>query len=169
MTTAGNPSTETSAAVPNKVGRNEPCPCGSRKKYKRCCGFNEAPAASASTGLDVSGNPADAAAAAQSSGFDPSQLDPQWLAQMSQAFQKLPKGQMQKLQAIMQKAMSGKDVTREAEALEKSLPVELQGLLNSAPVPDLEALNANSTDSTDEGTEKKGSKFSKAWKKMFKK
>jgi len=22
----------------NKVGRNEPCPCGSGKKYKRCCG-----------------------------------------------------------------------------------------------------------------------------------
>ncbi|MDX1503354.1 MAG: SEC-C metal-binding domain-containing protein [Thermoanaerobaculia bacterium] len=25
-----------------KVGRNEPCPCGSGKKYKKCCG---APAA----------------------------------------------------------------------------------------------------------------------------
>ena len=23
-----------------KVGRNEPCPCGSEKKYKRCCGMN---------------------------------------------------------------------------------------------------------------------------------
>ncbi len=23
---------------PGKVGRNEPCPCGSGKKYKRCCG-----------------------------------------------------------------------------------------------------------------------------------
>lgn len=22
-----------------KVGRNDPCPCGSGKKYKRCCGF----------------------------------------------------------------------------------------------------------------------------------
>ena len=21
-----------------KIGRNEPCPCGSGKKYKRCCG-----------------------------------------------------------------------------------------------------------------------------------
>jgi uncharacterized protein YecA (UPF0149 family) len=21
-----------------KVGRNEPCPCGSGKKYKHCCG-----------------------------------------------------------------------------------------------------------------------------------
>jgi hypothetical protein len=23
---------------PGKVGRNDPCPCGSGKKYKRCCG-----------------------------------------------------------------------------------------------------------------------------------
>ena len=25
---------------PKKVGRNEPCPCGSGKKYKHCCGRN---------------------------------------------------------------------------------------------------------------------------------
>ena len=24
--------------APQKVGRNEPCPCGSGKKYKKCCG-----------------------------------------------------------------------------------------------------------------------------------
>ena len=24
-----------------KVGRNDPCPCGSGKKYKRCCGIND--------------------------------------------------------------------------------------------------------------------------------
>jgi len=24
--------------VSRKVGRNEPCPCGSGKKYKKCCG-----------------------------------------------------------------------------------------------------------------------------------
>ncbi|WP_345893530.1 SEC-C metal-binding domain-containing protein [Aeromonas sp. 5HA1] len=23
--------------APIKVGRNEPCPCGSGKKYKQCC------------------------------------------------------------------------------------------------------------------------------------
>jgi SWIM/SEC-C metal-binding protein len=23
--------------APKKVGRNEPCPCGSGKKYKKCC------------------------------------------------------------------------------------------------------------------------------------
>ncbi len=25
---------------PKKIGRNEPCPCGSGKKYKKCCGAN---------------------------------------------------------------------------------------------------------------------------------
>ena len=24
--------------VEQKIGRNEPCPCGSGKKYKKCCG-----------------------------------------------------------------------------------------------------------------------------------
>ena len=23
---------------PKKIGRNDPCPCGSGKKYKHCCG-----------------------------------------------------------------------------------------------------------------------------------
>ena len=26
--------------VVRKVGRNDPCPCGSGKKYKNCCGKN---------------------------------------------------------------------------------------------------------------------------------
>lgn len=27
-----------SRVSPGKVGRNDPCPCGSGKKYKKCCG-----------------------------------------------------------------------------------------------------------------------------------
>lgn len=27
--------------VDEKTGRNEPCPCGSGKKYKKCCGAKE--------------------------------------------------------------------------------------------------------------------------------
>jgi len=39
----GNGGTEPTRAAPvrkqaPKVGRNDPCPCGSGKKYKRCCG-----------------------------------------------------------------------------------------------------------------------------------
>ncbi|GIW73394.1 MAG: UPF0225 protein [Planctomycetota bacterium] len=29
-----------------KIGRNDPCPCGSGKKYKRCCGAVQAPSGS---------------------------------------------------------------------------------------------------------------------------
>jgi uncharacterized protein YecA (UPF0149 family) len=30
--------TPTMPVTRQKVGRNEPCPCGSGKKYKKCCG-----------------------------------------------------------------------------------------------------------------------------------
>jgi uncharacterized protein len=33
-----NQNVRTAATGRRKVGRNEPCPCGSGKKYKRCCG-----------------------------------------------------------------------------------------------------------------------------------
>jgi preprotein translocase subunit SecA len=32
------PATQTAKREGNKVGRNDPCPCGSGKKYKKCCG-----------------------------------------------------------------------------------------------------------------------------------
>ena len=32
---------KTEQAVSNKVGRNDPCPCGSGRKYKNCCGKNK--------------------------------------------------------------------------------------------------------------------------------
>ncbi len=28
-----------------KIGRNEPCPCGSGKKFKKCCGALDTPSA----------------------------------------------------------------------------------------------------------------------------
>ncbi len=30
----------TTVRKPKKIGRNDPCPCGSGKKYKKCCGAN---------------------------------------------------------------------------------------------------------------------------------
>ena len=30
--------TPETVTVDKKIGRNEPCPCGSGKKYKKCCG-----------------------------------------------------------------------------------------------------------------------------------
>ena len=109
------------------IGRNEPCPCGSKKKYKRCCGVNAAPKLSVP---QTQNYPA---------GYDPealkSQFDPQMMTQFSQMLGRLPKGQLQKLQGIMQKAMSGKDVTREAKEFEGGLPVELQTLLSGFQMP----------------------------------
>ncbi len=32
------PKVETYRRETPKIGRNEPCPCGSGKKYKKCCG-----------------------------------------------------------------------------------------------------------------------------------
>ncbi len=34
----GNVTTQTVVRAEPKVGRNDPCPCGSGKKYKKCCG-----------------------------------------------------------------------------------------------------------------------------------
>lgn len=36
------PTPQQMARKPPKVGRNEPCPCNSGKKFKRCCLFTEA-------------------------------------------------------------------------------------------------------------------------------
>jgi hypothetical protein len=130
-----------STATPEKqIGRNEPCPCGSGKKYKRCHGVGAAPLVTppknemALPGLGATGG-AGTPGLPGMGGFDPSQMDPQWMMQFSQALQRLPRGQMQRLQAIMQKAMSGKDITREAQEFEKTLPVELQSLMSSFKMP----------------------------------
>lgn len=119
---------------PDRPGRNEPCPCGSKKKYKRCCGIGAAPQ------LGTPKSPLSSLSAqnagALPGGIDPSQLDPQWMMQFSQALGRLPKGQMQRLQAIMQRAMAGKDVTRDAEDLERSLPPDFQALMQSFKLPE---------------------------------
>ena len=38
------PASERKPATSKKVGRNDPCPCGSGKKYKKCCGQNDSSA-----------------------------------------------------------------------------------------------------------------------------
>ena len=105
-----------------KMGRNEPCPCGSGKKFKRCCGVGAEPKI---TPPKASGG---------QSPMDPGlfgNLDPQMMTQVAQAVQRLPKGQMHRLQALMQKAMSGKDVSKEAAEFEQTLPLEFQNLMRT--------------------------------------
>ena len=36
----GAPPSSARSTPTSKVGRNDPCPCGSGKKYKKCCGVN---------------------------------------------------------------------------------------------------------------------------------
>ena len=36
--TSGDGSVSAPAQKKKKIGRNDPCPCGSGKKYKKCCG-----------------------------------------------------------------------------------------------------------------------------------
>ena len=38
---AAKPQVSNAPVRVTKVGRNDPCPCGSGKKYKRCCGLND--------------------------------------------------------------------------------------------------------------------------------
>ena len=118
------------------VGRNDPCPCKSGKKFKRCHGLEQvaewhgnvpAPAENQNAG----GAPAEAAPQ-----FDPSKMDLNWLAEFSSAIQRLPKGQMARLQSLMQKAMAGKDVARELEEFQRTLPVSVQELLKNSPALD---------------------------------
>jgi hypothetical protein len=112
-----------------EIGRNEPCPCGSGKKYKRCHGVGAAPKITLPR-QPVTGD-------ADISGGNPlANMDPQMMTQFSQALRRLPHGQMQRLQSIMQKAMSGKDVSREAAEFEKTLPPEFKKLMEGFHMPE---------------------------------
>ncbi|MCM2324810.1 MAG: SEC-C domain-containing protein [Oligoflexia bacterium] len=114
----------------SSVGRNEPCPCGSGKKYKRCHGINAAPK------LTLPSAPAGGGAAGGENPYEAlSNLDPQTMAQFAQVMQRLPRGQLQRLQGLMQKAMAGKDVTREAQEFERSLPPDFMELVKGMNLP----------------------------------
>ncbi len=124
------------------IGRNEPCSCKSGKKYKRCCGVNAAPKLSVRAQPDPNhDNPLEG-------------MDPQLMAKLAKAFQKLPKGQVQRFQGIMQKAMRGKDISSEAQEFEKTLPLEFQTMVQSMSLPDSLAISSqNASKQTEEGEE----------------
>lgn len=118
----------TQANIDSATGRNEPCPCGSGKKFKRCHGVGAAPKMTPPKEAGPT-LPGAAANPAFPAGLDPSQFDPQMMQQFAQSLQRLPKGQLQRLQSLMQRAMSGKDVSKESEDFERTLPVEFQQLM----------------------------------------
>jgi hypothetical protein len=131
------------------VGRNEPCPCGSGKKFKKCHGETVEWQGNAKAEVPATADAAAGEEGAANGGmpnFDPSKMDLNWLAEFSSAIQRLPKGQLSQLQGLMQKAMAGKDVTRELEELQRKLPSNVQELLSKSPELDaqLETASQNS-------------------------
>jgi hypothetical protein len=120
------------------VGRNDPCPCGSGKKFKKCHAESVEWKGNAPTAAPAE----EAASPTEAPQFDPSKMDLTWLADFSAAIQRLPKGQLQQLQALMQKGMMGKDVTRELEELQRRLPPSVQELLKKSPQLDQQLENA---------------------------
>ena len=116
------------------VGRNDPCPCGSGKKLKKCHGENATWQGNTPAVAEPAAGEENAAGANDlASAFDPSKMDLNWLATFSAAIQRLPKGQMARLQSLMQKAMAGKDVAREMEEFQRTLPPSFQEMLKNSP------------------------------------
>ena len=55
-------------------------------------------------------------------GFDPSKMDPQSLARMSQLIQGLGPDKLSRLQSLMHNMMAGFDVKKDLEEFERTLP-----------------------------------------------
>jgi hypothetical protein len=54
--------------------------------------------------------------------FDPSQMDPKVLMQMSELVRQLPPEKLNRMQSLMHNMMAGFDVSKDLEEFEKSLP-----------------------------------------------
>lgn len=112
-----------------QIGRNEPCPCGSGKKYKRCCGTAAEPKLGTPKNPATGGLPPEAQEMLRAQGLNPDDIPMDAFSGMMQAFQKLPKAQARKFQSLMQRAMSGEDVSNEMAVLEKQLPPQFQEMM----------------------------------------
>jgi len=54
--------------------------------------------------------------------FDPSQMDPKVLMQMSELVRQLPPDKLNRMQSLMHNMMAGIDVSKDLEEFEKTLP-----------------------------------------------
>ena len=136
------------------VGRNDPCPCGSGKKLKKCHGENASWQGNTPAVVETAATEGTADEAANPmAGFDPSKMDLNWLATFSSAIQRLPKGQLIRLQGLMQKAMAGKDVARELEDFQKTLPPSFQEMLKNSPQLDAQLDQASNAGTPGELTD----------------
>lgn len=141
------------------VGRNDPCPCGSGKKLKKCHGETAAWQGNTPAVAESSEAAGDANTENPMAGFDPSKMDLEWLATFSAAIQRLPKGQMARLQNLMQKAMAGKDVARELEEFQRTLPPSFQEMLKNSPQLEAQLNQAQNSSTPGELTDEQKSKL----------
>lgn len=69
--------------------------------------------------------------------FDPSQMDPKVMMQMSELVRQLPPDKLNRMQSLMHNMMAGFDVSKELEEFEKSLPPgfreKLTAIVSSQP------------------------------------
>jgi hypothetical protein len=164
------------------VGRNDPCPCGSGKKLKKCHGESGTWQGNSRTTAEPEAHSESSENTDQSmANFDPSKMDLEWLATFSSAIQRLPKGQLARLQSLMQKAMSGKNVTRELEEFQRTLPPSFQEMLKNSPQLEQQLNQASSSDAAGELTDEQKQKlqeiqknnekagFSRIWNRFRKK
>ena len=143
-------SNSTETVGKERVGKNEPCPCGSGKKYKRCHGKSVG-GVSVSEALknkkpkkqkfQMPGAGGGMPGAEGMGGVDPSQFDQGQLQEMASLMKRMPKGQVQKIQSMMQRAMAGKDVSAEAAQLEKTLPPEFHEMVKGMSMPGMEGMD----------------------------
>ncbi len=59
-------------------------------------------------------------------GIDPSKLDPQLIAEISDLMRTMPPAKLMRMQSIMQKAMGGGDITAEMAEFERDLPADFR-------------------------------------------
>ena len=98
----------------------------------------------------------------------PDGMDPAQMMQMAQAIQRLPKGQLQQFQALLRKAMNGKDVSRELADFQRTLPTDVQSMFMQLDQKDAEK-KAAAPEAETPAPAKEPSRFAKAWKGMFRK
>lgn len=117
----------------SSVGRNDTCPCGSGKKFKRCHSEKveaekmAAKAAPATPSADAAGSAAAEGVTPNAGGMpDMGQMNPEMMQQVMTMMRRMPKNQLMQMQAMMQRAMKGEDITREAQELERRLPKNLR-------------------------------------------
>lgn len=138
-------------------GRNEPCPCGSGQKYKRCCFLKEEPSLDQ---VSLKGNPTATGAGQQASpkteenpfaALYQKMNETGQMAEIQRLMLQLPKSQLIQISQVMQQAMRGGDSANLWKGIQERLPPaiqqKMQTLMQGAMLESLRDLGQGSTSS----------------------